>query len=103
MSSGLSRLVDQLVHPRKRVEQRIATLSDAGQTVDFERVAPNARVVEIDLGFGPESWIAPRGPVEITELAAVAGGALILAAGRRATTRLLRSHGMKSERIPTRL
>lgn len=110
MSSGFSKLLDQLFRPGKRIEQRVTALRDVGLTVDLEHLAPNARVVEIDLGFGPENWLAPDGPVEIARPASVAGGtllldrgSLILAAGRPATTRLLRSRGIRPERIPTRL
>jgi hypothetical protein len=96
-------ILEKLLAPGRREAKRIATLRAAGQTIDLDQLTPDARVVDIDIGFGREAWLAPPGAVSITDGRAIAGGALILAAGKRAGPRSLRERGLTAERIVTRL
>jgi hypothetical protein len=96
-------ILQRLFAPGRRAEQRIATLRAARQTIELDDVPSGARVVEINLGYGAECWTSPPGPPSITDLRALAGGALILAAGRRASAATVRERGHQPEHVPTRI
>jgi hypothetical protein len=101
MSRG--EIFQRLFAPRRRAEERVATLRAAHQTIELDDLPSAAHVFEIDLGYGLECWTAPSPPPSITKRRSLADGALILVAGRRASAAALRERGHRPEHIPTRI
>jgi hypothetical protein len=82
-------------------DQRLQRLKDDGFTVGVAEVCPEPgqRIVEINLGYGQEYWVAPLGLFQVNKRPRyIEGGRLILDGGRPlATDAPLQQRGLSPE------
>ena len=107
MSRGLPRLWKMLFAPEWRDPERTKTLSRHAMTIDLEKISgsENRRVIQVNIGFGPEFWLAGETRVSLAlDGLGIVGGKLILQGGRRLTNpEILQEHGLHFLKVATRI
>jgi hypothetical protein len=103
MSSGVGSLFERLLGSRRRID-RLARLRASGCTVQLAAVPAEARVIEIDLGFGYEVWLVQSGELRFTSDRAIAAAKLVVEGERPASSTIFfQTTGRRPDRVLTRL